>query len=134
MNTTPHEVPAPLEAAPRPEAPKPEPRPVAPRVDVTETPDAFLVTADVPGVAMDAIDITVEENRLEFFARRERAVYEGHRAAFRQYGEGGYRRAFSIPEDTQRDGIRADLRDGVLRITLPKAEPTRAQKIQVEVG
>ncbi|MDG2307177.1 MAG: Hsp20/alpha crystallin family protein [Candidatus Binatia bacterium] len=132
MTTTQQEVPS-REAAPAAEAPKLQ-RTRAPRVDVAETPDAFFITADVPGVAMDAIDVTIEENRLEFTAERTPVTHEELRPAVRQYREGGYARTFAIPETVERANVRADLRDGVLRITLPKAQPVQPQKVQVQVG
>lgn len=105
-----------------------------PRVDVIETPEAYLVTADVPGVPMDAIEVTVEKNRLEVVANRTPASREGYSPALRQFSEGGYRRAFKIPQEIDRQSIRADLRDGVLRVTLPKAQPEKAQKVRIEAG
>ncbi len=116
------------------EAPKRPLRVRAPRVDVTETPQAYFVIADVPGVPMNAIDVTVEENRLEFSARRTPAHYDGYTPALRQYEEGEYRRAFSMPEAIEREKIHADLRDGVLRITLPKAQPAQPHKVSVQLG
>lgn len=134
MSTTQQEVATRTEAAPAVEAPKRKFRARSPRVDVSETPEAYLVTADVPGVSLDAIDLTVEENRLELVARRTPASFEGHSPAFRQYGEGAYQRAFSIPEEIDRAAIRADLRDGVLRVRLPKAKPAEPQKVKIQVG
>lgn len=131
MNTAQQEVAPRSETTPAAERPR---RVYSPRVDVRETPDAFEVTADVPGVSMDAIDVTVEDNRLELYAKRTETAHEGFRPAYRQYGEGDYRRAFTIPEDIQRDQIRADLREGVLHVILPKAEPVKPKKVQVRLG
>jgi HSP20 family molecular chaperone IbpA len=103
-------------------------------VDVVETAEAFLVTADVPGVPMDAIEITVEKDRLELVAHRSEASHEGHRSAFRESDAGDYHRAFRVPAEIDRGAIRADLRDGVLRITLPKAAPARPQKVLVQAA
>lgn len=134
MNTTTQEVtlekPAPAKDAPK-RAGAPD---RTPRVDVTETPDAYVLTADVPGVSMDAIEVTVEDDRLELSATRDPSAPEGHRPTIRQFSEGGYRRAFKIPEAIDRSAVQADLRDGVLRITLPKAAPVRPQKVQVRAG
>lgn len=134
MNTTQHEV-APRESgSPAAEAPKAKFRTRTPRVDVTETAEAYAISADLPGVPMADIDVTVEENRLALTAKRTPVQQDGHDAAFRQYGEGDYYRAFSIPEDLDRTEIRADLRDGVLRVTLPKAKKPEPQTVKVQIG
>lgn len=134
MNTAQTEVATTTAEAPAAEAPARTFRTRAPRVDVSESADAYFVTADVPGVPMDAIEVTIEEDRLELSARRTPAEHDGYRTAFRQFGEGDYRRAFTIPETIDRESVRADLRDGVLRITIPKAQPAKPQKIRISAG
>ncbi len=134
MNTAQNEVATSAAAVPAVEAPVKTFRPRAPRVDVSESADAYFVTADVPGVPMDAIEVTIEEGRLELSAKRTATEHEGYRTAFRQFGEGDYRRAFTIPETIDRESVRADLRDGVLRITIPKAQPAKPQKIRISAG
>lgn len=134
MNTAQQEVAARAETVPTAEPTQRAFHARSPRVDVTETPEAYFVTADVPGVAMDDIDVTVEENRLQLTATRTPVSYDGYKAAFRQFGEGEYRRAFTIPEEIDRPSIRAQLRDGVLRVTLPKAQPAQPQKVQIQIG
>lgn len=134
MNTAQNEVATSAAATPAVEAPARTFRTRAPRVDVSESADAYFVTADVPGVPMNAIEVTIEEDRLELSAKRTVAEHEGYRTAFRQFGEGDYRRAFTIPEAIDREGVRADLRDGVLRITIPKAQPAKPQKIRISAG
>jgi len=120
-----------------------QPKPIAetaprrvrtPRVDVAETAEAFHLTADVPGVPMEAVEITVEEERLDLRARRPEVAREGYELAFRQIHDAEYRRSFRIPGEIDRAAIRADLRDGVLRITLPKAKSAQPQKIQVHAA
>ena len=106
----------------------------SPRVDVLENEREFVIAADVPGSDMDSIELTVEEGRLDLVARRSEKSYEGYKVAFRQYGEGDYRRAFTLPDGVDRSAIRADLRDGVLRIRLPKKEVEQARRVEIKVG
>ncbi len=134
MNTAQNEAATSAATAPAAEAPKRTFRTRTPRVDVSESADAYFVTADVPGVPMEAIEVTIKENRLELSAKRTAVEHEGHRSAFRQFGEGDYRRAFTIPEKIDRDGVHADLRDGVLRITIPKSQPAKPQKVRISAG
>lgn len=105
-----------------------------PRIDVVETAEAFRLTADLPGAPMEAIDITLEENRLELRALRSGTSREGKTAAGRPSADTEYRRSFRIPADVDRAQIQANLRDGVLRITLPKAPSARPQRIEVRAA
>ena len=105
-----------------------------PHVDILETPEAFLLRADVPGVSMDAVEVTVEAGRLELSAQRPSPNYEGFRAALGADSGGEYRRNFRLPREIAHDEIRAELRDGVLVVTVPKASTERAKKIAVQAG
>lgn len=134
MNTQEQEVSPRAETAPSAAPPNQPLRSRSPRVDVIETPDGYHLAADLPGVPMNAIELTVEENRLELRAKRTPAVYDGHTPAVRQFGEGEFLRAFSLPQEIDRAAIHADLRDGVLRIEIPKAKPVEPQKVTIQVG
>ena len=78
-----------------------------PHVDILETPEAFLVRADVPGVSMDAVEVTVEAGRLELSAQRPSPNYEGFRAALGADSGGEYRGNFRLPREIAHDEIRA---------------------------
>ena len=100
-----------------------------PPVDLYETADAYILTAEVPGLPRDAIEIHAEENRI--IVRGERA---GH-ASCEQYhrierGHGRFSRAFTLPEAVDVDAVSADLKDGVLTVTIPKATG-RSRRISV---
>jgi HSP20 family protein len=104
----------------------------APPIDVYETEDRYVLTAEVPGVTRDAVDVAVQDNRLTL--RGTRAVIEpsGHDTLhFHQVerGHGSFERTFHFAEPVLTDKISADLRDGVLTIMLPKAAspPRRIQ-------
>jgi HSP20 family protein len=89
-------------------------------VDVHETREAFLVLADLPGVAPGHVDLHYERGQLSFTAEGEGA-----------FGPVEYRRSFVLPQGIDADKIEADLSDGVLRVTLPKASALRPRQIQV---
>jgi HSP20 family protein len=109
----------------------------APPIDVYETEDRYVVTAEVPGVSRDAIDVAVQDNHLRLRGTRAAAASDaaGPRdndgAHFHQVerGHGSFERTFRFAEPVQTEQISADLRDGVLTITLPKtaAPPRRIQ-------
>jgi HSP20 family protein len=103
-----------------------------PRVDICETKDAIVLLADMPGVDEEAIDITLEKNVLTLSGRVEPDTRKGYRVAYMEYEAGDYERAFTLSDEIDRDGIEASVKNGVLRLTLPKAEPVKLRKINVK--
>jgi len=95
-----------------------------PPVDLYENASSFVLTAELPGLNRDAIEIHAEGNRIVI--RGERAVQE---ASCEQYhrverGHGRFSRTFVLAEAIDVDGITADLKDGLLTLTVPKASRT----------
>ena len=105
----------------------------APDVDIYETNDAVIVLADVPGVAADGLEITLEKNVLVIHAAVKDGGPEGFALEYAEYETGNYRRSFSISDEIDGDRIEADLNEGVLALTLPKASPNQ-KKISVNVN
>jgi HSP20 family protein len=103
----------------------------APPIDVYETEDRYVVTAEVPGVSREAIDVAVQDNRLTLRGNRgnpsEQARQHFHQV---ERGHGTFERTFQFADAVRTDAISADLKDGVLTIMLPKAE-TPPRRIQV---
>jgi len=103
-----------------------------PRVDICETKDAIVLLADMPGVDEKSIDITLEKNVLTLSGRVEPDTYEGYRPAYVEYEAGDFERAFTLSDEIDRDRIEASVKNGVLKLTLPKAEPVKLRKINVK--
>jgi HSP20 family protein len=103
-----------------------------PRVDICETKDAIVLLADMPGVDEKSVDITLEKNVLTLAGRVAPVAFDGYRAAYAEYEAGDYERAFTLSDEIDRDRIEASVRNGVLRLTLPKAEPVKLRKISVK--
>ena len=101
-------------------------------MDICETKDAIVLLADMPGVDEKSIDITLEKSVLTLLGRVEPETYEGYRAAYVEYDAGDYERAFTLSDEIDRDRIDASVKNGVLRLTLPKAEPVKLRKINVK--
>ncbi|MGH9239032.1 MAG: Hsp20/alpha crystallin family protein [Vicinamibacterales bacterium] len=102
-----------------------------PAVDILETADQYIVTAEVPGMSRDDLDISVHEGRLTISGeRRERTPQceQYHRV---ERGHGNFSRTFHLPVPMDSERITADLRDGVLIVTCPKAANGSARRIQV---
>jgi HSP20 family protein len=103
----------------------------APAVDLCETADAFIVTAELPGVAREQVRIEVQDGRLMLVGRRDaRVPCEQYHQVERGHGE--FARSFSLPPTVDPEHISADLRNGVLTIVVPKL-PDRGPR-RVDVG
>ncbi len=94
----------------------------APPIDVYETDDRYVITAEVPGIARDEVELAVQDNRLTIRGTRS-AIAESAARHFHQVerGHGSFLRTFQFADAVNQAGITADLRDGVLTVTLPKA-------------
>jgi HSP20 family protein len=108
-------------------------RAFVPRVDIYETDDAINVIADMPGVSADSIDITLEQGVLTINGYVEDERPADHALAYAEYRVGDYTRRFSLSNQIAQDQIDATVKDGVLRLHLPKVKPT-TKKISVSVG
>jgi HSP20 family protein len=102
-----------------------------PPVDLYETDGAFVLTAELPGLSRDHIEIHAEESRIVI--RGERA--SGH-VPCEQYhrverGHGRFSRAFMLPEPIDVDAVNADFKDGLLTLTMPKVGGRGARRIDV---
>ncbi len=104
-------------------------------LDVKETPDTFMVTASVPGVPPSDIDITILGDTLRIRGERREERQEGgqnERWLIRERRFGAFERTVSLPTTVKADAATADFKDGVLTITLPKAEESKPRRIQIE--
>ncbi len=88
--------------------------------------------ADIPGADQDSIEITVEKNSLTIEARVEVERPVDYSLTYAEYGIGDFRRKFSLSNEIDQDDIEAQVKNGVLSLTLPKVGPSAAQKITVK--
>ena len=108
----------------------PGPEGWTPAVDILETSELYVITAEVPGIAREDLEIRVHEGRVTISGvRREQtpACEQYHRV---ERGHGSFSRTFHLPVPMDGDRVTADLRDGVLTVTCPKAAD-EARRIQV---
>ena len=105
-----------------------------PRVDILETAEAIVLAADMPGVDETNTDITLEKNVLTIKGNVVPVRLEGYTLAYCEYDVGDFERSFTISDEIDRDGIEACVKNGVLRVTLPKAKQGGSQKISVSAG
>jgi HSP20 family protein len=103
-----------------------------PGVDVVEETDAYLFSADLPGVPKENVDITFEDNILTISGSRERQEETNngqYRRVERRYGK--FTRSFSLPSQVDTAKVDASFKDGVLQVRVPKAETAKARKIKI---
>lgn len=105
---------------------------VAPAVDVFEDKDELLILADVPGVKKEDFSIHLEKGKLTIEARRNEPA-EGNLLAS-EYRPLDYRRTFLVPQGIDADKIVAELKQGVLRLHLPKAAALKPRQIQIKAS
>ena len=102
-----------------------------PAVDILERKDEIIVTADMPGVDEKTVDITLEKNILTITGSVNHVFPDSHRTVLSEYDIGDYERAFTLSEEVDRDRINATVKNGVLRLVLPKAATAKTRKIEV---
>jgi HSP20 family protein len=103
--------------------------------EVKETKDAFIFKADVPGIEPQDLEVKLENNRLSISGKREQEKTEKgdtYYACERSYGS--FVRSFTLPEGVDAEKIGADLKNGVLTLTLPKQPEAKPKQISVRSG
>ena len=105
-----------------------------PRVDIYETKDALFLIADMPGIDEQTVDVELEKNILTISGRVENGKVKDYRLVFSEYEVGDYERSFTLSDEIDRDKICATVKDGVLRLELPKAEKAKPQKITIKAA
>jgi HSP20 family protein len=105
-----------------------------PHADIYEVDDQIVIVADVPGADKDSIDVTLEKNVLTIDAYVNSVAPEGYSLSFAEYEVGDYQRSFRLSDEIDREKIQASVKDGVLRLYLPKSGAARTRKISVKSG
>jgi len=105
----------------------------SPPIDVYETEDSYIITAEVPGVSRDQVELAVEDMRLTIRGRREARPATSGAVHYHQVerGHGAFKRTFEFAEQIDADHVTADLAGGVLTIAIPKVPPPPPRRIEV---
>lgn len=104
-----------------------------PASDIRETNDSIVLTADMPGVRPDGVDITLENHVLTVRGTYADDYRRAEEPAYAEYEAGHYQRSFSLTDEIDHDGIEAKINNGVLTLTLPKVRPSK-KRIEVQAG
>ena len=103
-----------------------------PDVDIIEGEEEIVVIADMPGVDEKSVDVVLEKNVLEIYGKVDPEIPERHKLAVSEYGIGDYLRTFTLSDEVEKDKIQASVKNGVLRLVLPKVQAAKTRKIQVK--
>lgn len=120
------------EVATKPEGTRMHERYVTPPVDICETPEKLVVMADVPGATYDHLDVRVDNHILTIRGQASHAL--AGESVYREYELVHYFRQFEISDQIEEGKITADLKHGVLTLSLPKAEKAKPRQIAVAVS
>jgi HSP20 family protein len=102
-----------------------------PRADIYESGETIVILADMPGVTEETVDVTLERNILSIYGKTSRSAMDGFKLLHSDYEQGDFRRVFSLSNEIDREGIVATVKNGVLKLVLPKSKKAVPRKIEV---
>lgn len=103
-----------------------EPTLAKPRVNITETPEAYLISLSVPGFSKEQLKISTENETLTISGEHaEEALSDTERYTRREFKTASFTRAFRLPELVDLDGITADHNNGMLAVRIPRTQPVK---------
>ena len=102
-----------------------------PYTDIYETADALVVIMDMPGVDRGNLEVSLDRDHLRIDGEIDYTRYAGLRPLHTEYNVGHFTRSFSLSRRINRDGITAEMRDGVLRLHLPKVEDVKPRRVKI---
>jgi len=105
-----------------------------PRTDIYETENEIVLIADVPGADEESLDISLEKGILTINAYVDEMAPEGFKRIYSEYESGDYKRSFKLSDEIDQSKIKAMVKNGKLRLEMPKAEPAKAKKIKVKAA
>lgn len=108
-------------------------RVMVPAFDVSETEKEYVISGEIPGIDVKDLDVTLLDGRLTIKGEKNQEKEEkdeNYHRVERHYGS--FERSFRIPENVKTDELEATYKDGILRLTLPKAEVSQVKKIEVK--
>jgi HSP20 family protein len=105
-----------------------------PPIDIHEGPEGLVLEADLPGVSEGQLSIQLEDNVLSLHAKVDAPAPDDARVLHEEYRPGNFYRSFILSDEVERSKISAELKNGVLKLTLPKAERAKTRKIEIKTS
>lgn len=106
----------------------------SPRIEVSETQDAFKITADMPGMEKDNIKIAVEDSTLTISGERSEETKGDAKVVWSERRSSSFQRSFRLADNIDSARVSADYKNGILEVTLPKKEEAKPRTIEVKVN
>jgi len=103
-----------------------------PAVDINETKDTFEIVVEVPGVVKEDLKVSIHQNILSVAGKRQSTSTEGKRRIVAEIPHGEFSRKFKLPSTVNVDAVTTEYGNGILRITLPKQEQSKAKDIPIQ--
>jgi len=104
-----------------------------PKIDIKETKDSIVVKAELPGIEEDEVDVEIMDNVMTISGEKaEEKVEDGEGYHYKESHTGSFARSFSLPADVKAEKAEAEMKNGVLTITVPKIEPKVAKKVSIK--
>lgn len=105
-----------------------------PSVDISETAASYLIKAEIPGVNKEDVKVTIQDGMLTIQGERRQEKEEKDKKFHRiERSYGSFVRSFSVPGDADESAVKAEFKDGMLNVTLPKSEKAKAKAINISV-
>jgi HSP20 family protein len=108
-------------------------RVLVPLTDIYHTADEYTLKLEMPGVAKDKLDVTIEDNELEIRGRVDQYAPEQKELKYSEFSQHPYYRKFTVGNDIDKEKITASFEDGVLTLKLQKSEAVKPRKINISV-
>jgi len=105
---------------------------IKPAVNIVETEEGLILTADIPGASKDTLEVSVEKGILTISAPVTHTM--PGQSVYTEFEPASYYRQFSVPETLDQQKAGADFSNGILTLRIPKAEAAKPRKIEVKVG
>ena len=102
-----------------------------PATDIFESDHALTMLVEMPGVSKESIEVKVEGDILTIDGRIDFSKYNGLQPLYTEYNVGNFSRTFQLSNEIEQAGIKAELKDGVMKLVLPKAERAKPRRIEI---
>ena len=106
-----------------------------PSVDISETDTAYLVKGEIPGVKKEDVKVTIQDGMLTIQGERKQEKEEKGKKFHRiERSYGSFARSFRVPDDADESKVKAEFKDGMINVTLPKSAKAKTKAIEVSVS
>lgn len=105
-----------------------------PSVDITETDTAYLIKGEIPGVSKEDVKVTIEDGMITMRGERKQEKEEKDKKFHRiERSYGSFLRSFRVPDDVDESAVKAEFKDGMINVTLPKSGKSKTKLINVSI-